>query len=219
MKKILSAAILSALSCAAALAAGDWANFGRYAEANKAVSKPPLAVLMGDSITDAWPKKTPDGFFAKNNIVGRGISGQVTSQMLARFRRDVLDLKPKYVAILAGTNDIAQNQGYIAVENVFGNIVSMVEIAKANGVIPIVCSVLPANKYPWRQEIKPAPLVKKLNEMLKAYCEKNSVKYVDYYTPMADDKDGLPKKYANDGIHPTPEGYVVMEKILLPELK
>lgn len=110
MKKIFFAAILSAFSCAAALAAGDWANFGRYAEANKAVSKPPLAVLMGDSITDAWPKKTPDGFFAKNNIVGRGISGQVTSQMLARFRRDVLDLKPKYVAILAGTNDIAQNQ-------------------------------------------------------------------------------------------------------------
>lgn len=139
--------------------------------------------------------------------------------MLARFRRDVLDLKPKYVAILAGTNDIAQNQGYIAVENIFGNIVSMVEIAKANGVIPIVCSVLPANKYPWRQEIKPAPLVKKLNEMLKAYCGKNAVKYVDYHTPMADDKDGLPKKYANDGIHPTPEGYAVMEKILLPALK
>lgn len=202
---------------AAALAAGDWANFGRYAEANKAVSKPPLAVLMGDSITDAWPKKTPDGFFAKNNIVGRGISGQVTSQMLARFRRDVLDLKPKYVAILAGTNDIAQNR-YIAVENIFGNIVSMVEIAKANGVIPIVCSVLPANKYPWRQEIKPAPLVKKLNEMLKAYCEKNSVKYVDYYTPMADDKDGL-RKIRQRRNPPDPEGYAVMEKILLPELK
>ncbi len=219
MKKTLIAAVFSALSFAAAFAAGDWANFGRYAEANRAVTKPPLAVLMGDSITAAWPGKTPGDFFAKNNIAGRGIGGQVTSQMLARFRRDVLDLNPKYVAILAGTNDIAQNQGYIAVENIFGNIVSMVEIAKANGVIPIVCSVLPANKYPWRQEIKPAPIVKKLNGMLKAYCEKNSVKYVDYFTPMADSADGLPKKYAADGIHPTPEGYAVMEKILLPELK
>ena len=218
MKKILCTAIISIIS-ACAFAAGDWAGFGRYAEANKSVKTPPLAVLMGDSITDAWVKKTPSDFFKKNNIVGRGISGQVSSQMLVRFRRDVLDLKPKYVAILAGTNDIAQNQGYISVENIFGNIVSMVEIAKANGVVPVVCSILPANKYPWRKEIKPVPMVKKLNEMLKDYCEKNSVIYVDYFTKLVDDKDGLPKKYANDGIHPTPDGYAIMEEILIKNLK
>lgn len=204
---------------AAAFAAGDWAAFGRYAEANKNVKQAPMLVIMGDSITDFWPNRTSSDFFNKNNIVGRGISGQVTSQMLVRFRRDVLDLKPKYVAILAGTNDIAQNQGYINAENIVGNIISMVEIARANKIKPIVCSILPAAKYPWRPEIQSVPMVQKINQMLKDYCKKHKVKYIDFYTPMADENNGLPKKYANDGIHPTSDGYAVMEKVLLENLK
>lgn len=203
----------------AAFAAGDWAAFGRYAEANKNVKQAPTLVIMGDSITDFWPNRTSSDFFNKNNIVGRGISGQVTSQMLVRFRRDVLDLKPKYVAILAGTNDIAQNQGYINAENIVGNIISMVEIARANKIKPIVCSILPAAKYPWRPEIQSVPMVQKINQMLKDYCKKHKVKYIDFYTPMADEHNGLPKKYANDGIHPTSDGYAVMEKVLLENLK
>lgn len=202
----------------AAFAAGDWAAFGRYAEANKNVKQAPMLVIMGDSITDFWPNRTSSDFFNKNNIVGRGISGQVTSQMLVRFRRDVLDLKPKYVAILAGTNDIAQNQGYISAENIVGNIISMVEIARANKIKPIVCSILPAAKYPWRPEIQSVPMVQKINQMLKDYCKKHKVKYIDFYTPMADENNGLPKKYANDGIHPTSDGYAVMEKVLLENL-
>lgn len=203
----------------AAFAAGDWAAFGRYAEANKNVKQAPMLVIMGDSITDFWSNRTSSDFFNKNNIVGRGISGQVTSQMLVRFRRDVLDLKPKYVAILAGTNDIAQNQGYISAENIVGNIISMVEIARANKIKPIVCSILPAAKYPWRPEIQSVPMVQKINQMLKDYCKKHKVKYIDFYTPMADENNGLPKKYANDGIHPTSDGYAVMEKVLLENLK
>ena len=203
---------------AAAFAAGDWAAFGRYAEANKNVKQAPTLVIMGDSITDFWPNRTSSDFFNKNNIVGRGISGQVTSQMLVRFRRDVLDLKPKYVAILAGTNDIAQNQGYISAENIVGNIISMVEIARAHKIKPIVCSILPAAKYPWRPEIQSVPMVQKINQMLKDYCKKHKVKYIDFYTPMADENNGLPKKYANDGIHPTSDGYAVMEKVLLENL-
>lgn len=203
---------------AAAFAAGDWAAFGRYAEANKNVKQAPMLVIMGDSITDFWPNRTSSDFFNKNNIVGRGISGQVTSQMLVRFRRDVLDLKPKYVAILAGTNDIAQNQGYISAENIVGNIISMVEIARAHKIKPIVCSILPAAKYPWRPEIQSVPMVQKINQMLKDYCKKHKVKYIDFYTPMADENNGLPKKYANDGIHPTSDGYAVMEKVLLENL-
>lgn len=203
---------------AAAFAAGDWAAFGRYAEANKNVKQAPTLVIMGDSITDYWPNRTSSDFFNKNNIVGRGISGQVTSQMLVRFRRDVLDLKPKYVAILAGTNDIAQNQGYISAENIVGNIISMVEIARAHKIKPIVCSILPAAKYPWRPEIQSVPMVQKINQMLKDYCKKHKVKYIDFYTPMADENNGLPKKYANDGIHPTSDGYAVMEKVLLENL-
>lgn len=217
MKKILTMAIL--VLGAAAFAAGDWAAFGRYAEANKNVKQAPMLVIMGDSITDFWPNRTSSDFFNKNNIVGRGISGQVTSQMLVRFRRDVLDLKPKYVAILAGTNDIAQNQGYISAENIVGNIISMVEIARANKIKPIVCSILPAAKYPWRPEIQSVPMVQKINQMLKDYCKKHKVKYIDFYTPMADENNGLPKKYANDGIHPTSDGYAVMEKVLLENLK
>lgn len=217
MKKILTMAIL--VLGTVAFAAGDWAAFGRYAEANKNVKQAPMLVIMGDSITDFWPNKTPSDFFNKNNIVGRGISGQVTSQMLVRFRRDVLDLKPKYVAILAGTNDIAQNQGYISAENIVGNIISMVEIARANKIKPIVCSILPAAKYPWRPEIQSVPMVQKINQMLKDYCKKHKVKYIDFYTPMADENNGLPKKYANDGIHPTSDGYAVMEKVLLENLK
>jgi len=217
MKKILTMAIL--VLGTAAFAAGDWAAFGRYAEANKNVKQAPMLVIMGDSITDFWPNRTSSDFFNKNNIVGRGISGQVTSQMLVRFRRDVLDLKPKYVAILAGTNDIAQNQGYISAENIVGNIISMVEIARANKIKPIVCSILPAAKYPWRPEIQSVPMVQKINQMLKDYCKKHKVKYIDFYTPMADENNGLPKKYANDGIHPTSDGYAVMEKVLLENLK
>lgn len=217
MKKILTMAIL--VLGTAAFAAGDWAAFGRYAEANKNVKQAPMLVIMGDSITDFWPNRTSSDFFNKNNIVGRGISGQVTSQMLVRFRRDVLDLKPKYVAILAGTNDIAQNQGYISAENIVGNIISMVEIARAHKIKPIVCSILPAAKYPWRPEIQSVPMVQKINQMLKDYCKKHKVKYIDFYTPMADENNGLPKKYANDGIHPTSDGYAVMEKVLLENLK
>lgn len=219
MKKLNYITSFLILAFSAAFAANDWANFGRYANANKGVESAPLAVIMGDSITDNWVKRTPSDFFNKNNIAGRGISGQVSSQMLVRFRRDVIDLKPQFVVILSGTNDIAQNQGYISLENIFGNIVSMVELAKANSITPVVCTVLPANKFPWRQEIKPAEDVKKLNAMLKEYCQKNSLKFIDFYSPMVDNKGGLPKKYAKDGIHPNPDGYAVMEKILLDSLK
>ena len=110
----------------------DWAQFYRYAEANEKVTERPDAVFMGNSITDGWASQDPE-FFKKNNFVGRGISGQTSSEMLVRFRRDVIDLNPRCVVILSGTNDVAQNNGYIAPENTLGNIISMCELAKANG--------------------------------------------------------------------------------------
>ncbi len=192
----------------------DWANFKRYAKANAEVKKAPIAVFMGDSITDFWAKRHSD-FFKNNNFIGRGISGQVTAQMLTRFRRDVVDLKPKFVLILAGTNDVARNDGYISNENIVGNIISMCEISKANKITPVICSVLPAAEYPWRKMINSVDAIKKINDMLKKYAEENGIAYIDYYSSMVDEKFGLPKKYANDGIHPTSEGYVVMEKIVL----
>ena len=123
-----------------------WANYERYAEANKNVGSP-IAVFMGNSITDNWARMH-EAFFTENNFVGRGISGQVTAQMLVRFRPDVLNLHPKVVVILAGTNDIARNDKYVPVEHIAGNIISMVELAQAHGIKPIILSILPAAEYP-----------------------------------------------------------------------
>ncbi|MGL4292362.1 MAG: GDSL-type esterase/lipase family protein, partial [Bacteroidales bacterium] len=132
-----------------ATAQKEWANFKRYAETNKQIDYPVKAVFMGNSITEGWYRQD-SAFFLNNHFAGRGISGQTSEQMLVRFRRDVIDLKPKAVVILAGTNDIAQNNGYISLENVMGNIESMCQLAKANNIKPVLCSVLPAWKFPWR---------------------------------------------------------------------
>lgn len=196
----------------------DWANFGRYAKQNKAVKTPPKVVFMGNSITEGW-WNTDSLFFKNNEFVARGISGQVTSQMLVRFRKDVIDLQPKAVVILAGTNDIAENNGYISLENTKGNIVSMIELAKLHNIDVILCSVLPAYDFSWHKGLEPAGKIIELNKMLKAYADRNQVTYVDYHSKMADERNGLPAKYSNDGVHPTLEGYKVMEGIILPVLK
>lgn len=222
MKKafiVIAASLLLASLSSFAQDKTDWAKFYRYEEANKSVTAKPKAVLMGDSITDGWPRANKD-FFTDNNYVGRGISGQTTSHMLVRFRKDVVDLHPKYVAILAGTNDIALNNGSITLENILGNIISMCEIAKANKIKPVICSVVPAKAYRWRPEIKDsAEKIIKLNEMLKEYADANKIPYVDYHSAMTDSEGGLPVELAKDGVHPTPAGYKIMEEILVKVLK
>lgn len=212
---IISFAVL--LSGALTVCAQDWAKFGRYESANAEVTARPVAVFMGDSITDGWASADP-GFFTDNNFVGRGISGQTTSHMLVRFRRDVVDLAPKYVLILAGTNDIAKNNGEISLENILGNIISMCEIAKANKIKPIICSVLPADRYGWRPGMKPAKDIAKLNEMLKAYADSEKIRYIDYYSVLTDENGGLPAKHAADGVHPNLSCYKIMEQIVLETL-
>lgn len=179
---------------------------------------PARVVFMGNSITDGWWSN--DSLYFKNNrYVGRGIGGQVSSQMLVRFRADVINLKPKAVVILAGTNDIAQNNGVISLENTLGNIVSMAELAKANGIAVVLCSVMPASDFKWRPGLEPAGKIIKLNRMIKEYADKNGLAYVDYHTALADEEGGLPAKYSEDGVHPTLEGYKVMENLLAPALK
>lgn len=201
--------------------AQDFANFAKYANDNTKVKSQktvPTAVFMGDSITEGWFSTNPK-FFTDHNFVGRGISGQTTSQMLLRFREDVINLKPRKVIILAGTNDIAENQGPISLEKVFGNIVSMVELAKVNKIKVVLCSVLPAYDFPWRKGLEPANKVIALNKMLYDYAQKNHITYVDYHSEMKDDKNGLPVELAGDGIHPTKLGYTKMEEILMKTLK
>jgi len=193
----------------------DWAQFYRYNEANKAVSERPVAVLMGDSITDNWLKMRP-GFFTDNNLAGRGISGQTSSEMLVRFRRDVLDLKPKYVFILAGTNDAAENNGKILPENTLGNVISMCELARAHKIKAVICSVLPAGGFGWRPEITDAAeRIKELNGLLKEYAKKARIPYLDYYSLLDDGNGALSKAHAKDGVHPTNEGYEIMEAAIL----
>lgn len=194
-----------------------WANYERYAEANKNVGSP-IAVFMGNSITDNWARMH-EAFFTENNFVGRGISGQVTAQMLVRFRPDVLNLHPKVVVILAGTNDIARNDKYVPVEHIAGNIISMVELAQVHGIKPIILSILPAAEYPWRKEITDSTQqILQINAMLESYAKLNGVSYIDLFNIMKDENQALPKKLSPDGVHPNLEGYAIMEPIVKAEI-
>ncbi len=200
----------------------DWAFLQKYAAGNKnlpAVSPGEhRVVFMGNSITEFW--KTIDGdFFSTNkNFIDRGISGQTTPQMLLRFRDDVINLKPSVVVILAGTNDIAGNTGPTTIEEIFGNIVSMIELARANSIKVVLCSVLPAYDYPWRPGLEPAGKIMKLNSMLKDYANKNGIVYTDFFTPMADQRDGLKSEYSKDGVHPNLAGYKVMDDLVVKSI-
>ena len=188
----------------------DWAGFDRYREANRTAKQDAEAVFMGNSITEGW---------ARNGYIGRGISGQTSAEMLARFRPDVIELAPKAVVILAGTNDIAQNNGPIELENVMDNIASMCELARLHNIRVLLCSVLPAAAFPWREGIKPADSIIRLNAMIEAYARENGIEYVDYHSRMKDGRNGLPPEYSKDGVHPNPEGYRVMEGIIASYLK
>ena len=199
----------------------DWARLGRYAKANKELPAPAKkekrVVFMGNSITEGWVKIRPD-FFEENGYIGRGIGGQTSYQFVVRFRPDVINLKPKLVVINAGTNDVAENTGPFDLQTTFGNIVSMVELAKANKIKVILTSVLPAAKFGWNKSIKDAPAkIEALNALIKEYAKKNKIPYVDYYTPMVTGADrALNPAYSKDGVHPTAEGYEVMEALIKP---
>lgn len=196
----------------------DWANFGRYDEANKTIKEKPRVVFMGNSITEIW-YSTHAAFFNEHHFAGRGISGQTSAEMLVRFRTDVINLHPKFVIINAGTNDIAHNNGEIKLENILGNIISMTELAKANQIRPILSSVLPSNHMRWRPQVSPADSIIKLNKMIKAYADRNGYKYIDYYSALVNEEKGLPEKYSKDGVHPTMDGYSIMEGLVLKALK
>lgn len=214
MKRILIVFVL--LFTITAAKAQDWPNLNKYRDANSKVP-PPVAgkkrvVYMGDSITEFW-LNNDSTFFNTKSYINRGISGQTTGQMLLRFRQDVINLKPDVVVILAGINDIAQNNGPEKLEDIFGNIVSMVELAKANHIKVVISSVLPAFVIPWRPAIDPVPQVAGLNDLLKAYAAKNGITYLDYFTAMADARKGLPANLSKDGVHPSLDGYKVMESL------
>jgi lysophospholipase L1-like esterase len=195
----------------------DWAYLNKYKAENEQILAPSSGekriVFFGDSITEGW-KTIHQDFFVGKSYINRGINGQTTSQMLLRFRPDVIELKPKIVVILAGGNDIAGNTGPTTLETILGNLVSMCELAKANNIKVVLCSILPANDFPWKRGMEPANKIEALNEMILKYAKANGIAYVDYFSAMVDEQKGLKAIYSEDGVHPNKEGYLVMESIV-----
>ncbi len=194
----------------------DWSNLSRFKaeNANQVLPTPgeKRVVFMGNSITEGWINQHPE-FFAGKFYINRGISGQTTPQMLLRFRADVIKLKPKVVVILAGTNDIAGNSGPSTLEMIEDNIISMAQLAKANDIKVILCSVLPVYDYPWKPGLEPAEKIITLNKLVKTYAEKNGMIYLDFFSVMVDERKGLKAEYSKDGVHPNEAGYNVMEPL------
>jgi lysophospholipase L1-like esterase len=197
--------------------AQDWANLNRFKMQNAELGKPrgdeQTVVFMGNSITEGWLNIRPE-FFADKPYVNRGIGGQTTPQMLVRFRQDVIDLQPAAVVILAGINDIAGNTGPSTIEMITDNIFSMAELAIANKIAVVLCAVLPAGDFSWNSGLEPADKVVELNKRLKAYAIKHNLAYVDYFTPMANERNGLKRELGEDGVHPNAAGYAIMEPLV-----
>lgn len=197
--------------------AQDWANLNRFKVENEKLGPARACedrvVFMGNSITEGWSTQMPE-FFAGRPYINRGISGQTTPQMLLRFRQDVLKLWPKVVVILAGTNDIAGNTGPSTLEMIEDNIYSMTELAQAHGIQVVLCSVLPAYDYPWRPGLEPAPKIVELNRRLKQYAGTHGAVYCDFFSAMADERNGLPPALSGDGVHPNKAGYAIMAPIV-----
>jgi len=168
-------------------------------------------VFMGDSITEGWHL---DKSFPGKPYVNRGISGQTTSQMVLRFHQDVIALKPKAVVILAGINDMAENTGSITLEQIEDNLAAMAEMATANGIKVVLCSVLPATHFSWHPGLAPAAEVATLNEWMKAYTAEKGYVHVDFYSAMKDAQGGLPPNLSRDGVHPLPAGHAIMEPLV-----
>jgi lysophospholipase L1-like esterase len=202
----------------------DWPALARYHDDNAKVAPrgkgEKRVVFMGDSITDSWDSPNNGGFFSGQPYINRGISGQTTPQMLIRFRRDVIDLDPRVVIILAGTNDLAGNTGPTTLEAIEDNLVSMVELARAKGIRVVLSSLLPVSDYEVRdgkpiiQTVRrPPEKIKALNEWMKQYATQNHLVYLDYYSAMVDEKGFLQDELSNDGLHPNVKGYEVMNPL------
>jgi lysophospholipase L1-like esterase len=195
----------------------DWPGLALYQKANAALAAPAAnearVVFMGDSITEFWDKPGK-ALFANKAYVNRGVSGQTSSQMLVRFRQDVIALQPQVVVILAGTNDIAGNTGPVSNASIAGHIASMAELARAHGIRVVLAALLPANAYYWAPELKPAERVVDLNRLIKAYAERHGLVHLDYFTPMVDERLGLKRAYSDDGVHPNAAGYALMQPLV-----
>ena len=209
------AAVAVVVGVRAAAAPDDWPNLGRYRDDNARIAA--LApdrnrvVFIGDSITDLWSQVGK--LFQEKPYINRGIGGQTTPQILLRFRQDVIALKPRVVAILAGTNDIAGNTGPSTPGMTEDNIASMVDLAHAHGIRVILASITPAFDYPWKPGMEPAEKIVAINRWIRDYASTHGCVYLDYFSAMADSRNGMKAEYSEDGVHPNAAGYAVMEPL------
>lgn len=198
----------------------DWPGLRRYAEENRrllASGAGTNIVFMGDSITEGWRDKRP-GFF-KAGRVCRGIGGETTPQMVLRMMADVIDLKPRYVHVMAGTNDIAGNTGKMTLKQSLDNFRMMTQLAKANGIAVLLASVPPAASYPWRPGLETVAPIRAINAGLKAYAAEAGATFLDYWPALADARGGMKPGLAYDGVHPSEQGYDRMAAAVEPLLK
>ncbi|MDP4276526.1 MAG: SGNH/GDSL hydrolase family protein [Bacteroidota bacterium] len=200
-----------------AVSAQDWPNLGRFQSENAKLGKPAKGekrvVFIGNSITEQWIGADP-AFFSGHGYINRGIGGQTTPQMLVRFRQDVISLEPKVVVILGGTNDIAGNTGPSTLEMIEDNLASMAELANSNHIRVILSSVMPVYDYPWKPGLQPAEKIVRLNSWIKSYCKKKHFIYLDYFSALADERNGMKASLTVDGVHANMAGYKVMEPLV-----
>jgi len=196
--------------------ADDWAHLARYRAANAALPAPApderRVVFFGDSITESWPTLMPS-FFENRPWIGRGISGQTTPQLLVRFRQDVVDLAPAAVVILAGTNDIAGNTGPATPKMIQDHLMSMADIARANGIAVVLSTILPARHYYWAPAVEPRETIAAVNAWIKDYAVAKGLGFIDYYSALADADGGLRSDLGADGVHPNAKGYAIMARL------
>jgi lysophospholipase L1-like esterase len=193
----------------------DFGQLKRYRGDDGSLRAMPLpadrVVFFGDSITDIWKLET---YFPDKPYINRGIGGQTTPQMLVRFRQDVIELHPKVVVILAGTNDVAGNTGPMLSEDIEANLSSIAELARVHGIRVVFSSVLPVHNYTDRSKDffaqRPRERILELNSWLKDYCAANGLVYLDYFSALVDDKGLLKKELADDGLHPNVAGFKIM---------
>ncbi len=224
MKKfLLTIILLLALpALVQAQPAEKWTGLSKYAVPNSrlvaARNMGNRVVMMGNSITEFWATVDPDFFKQHPNFIDRGISGQTTYQMVVRFRDDVINLQPRVVVIAGGINDIAENKGIAYNENrTLGNIMTMVELARLHKIKPVICAVTPCARIYWNENSRGVQLkIMRLNELLKNYCQREGLPFVDYYTPLVSGPDNaFNPAYSSDGVHPNLVGYKLMEPLLL----
>ena len=194
----------------------DWANISKYQKENELIGLPKKrekrVVFLGSSIFEFWKQKDPE-YFKQKPYLDRGISGQISPQLLIRFRQDVINLKPKVVIILAGSNDIAGNTGHVTTDKIMDNIKSMAELARLHHIKVILCKYLPVYEYPWNKRIKAADSIVSLNEKIVAYARKRNYTILDYWTPLVDERKGQRAELTVDGVHPNLAGYKIMEEV------